>query len=815
MAELRSALMNHRNAVVVAPPGAGKTTMVPLRLLGEPWVGGDRIIMLEPRRLAARAAAARMAGLLDERVGETVGFQTRDERRIGPDTRIEVLTEGVLTKRLQQDPSLTGVALVIFDEVHERNLPTDIGLAFLLDAIAKWQSPTRIVAMSATAQSEMFAQALATDDHPAPVITSHGRQHPVEITHVPRARDTRIEEAVADAVIMALGENDGDILVFLPGIAEIDRTRTLLGKRLTPDIDVVRLAGALPFDEQDAALRASAVGNRRVVLSTDIAETSLTVEGVHIVIDAGLARVPRFNPRTGMIEIVTITSSRASADQRSGRAGRVRPGAAYRLWSKLEDGTRLEHLPAEMTQTDLTGFALEVAAWGTPIGELRFLDAPPQKNLRLALDTLRLLRLIDDDARPTPLGREALALPLHPRLATMVARHRDGPAEAWIACIVAALLDGRDIMRGRPDETPCDLALRVKLIARLTTDDRADNGALRRVADQARDIARRASIRADVALTEDMIDVMTGPLVLSAYPDRLAMRRSSPGQFVMRAGGAVLCDTTDSIARESFIVAADVSAQRNTSRVRRGAAIDLDHIAPILGDDVEVESWLTWDKDRDDLVMRVVRKVGNMRIDERSLAPTPGPDTTAALLERVRATNLGALAGGDGRTFRQRIEFMRHHQGQMWPDVSTKHLLATLDQWLEPHLVGATGRHDLERIDVTMVISTSLGWDQATALEHLAPPMFDPPRGRSVPINYADPEAPMISIRVQHLFGLNTHPCVLDGLVPVRVQLLSPADRPIQVTSDLPGFWTGSWRDVRRDMAGRYPKHDWPLDPSL
>ena len=814
IAPLRDALEQHRNAVLVAPPGAGKTTLVPLRLLHEPWMRGRRIVMLEPRRLAARAAAQRMAHMLGEKPGDTVGYQTRDERKIGSNTRIEVVTEGILTRRLQNDPTLDGTALVIFDEVHERNVPTDLGLAFLLDAIATFDSDVKILAMSATAQTDLFAHALADTTGDAPVITSEGRTFPIDVRYLPRQRNDRLENAITDAVLTALSTDDGDILVFLPGIGEINRVQTLLRERVPAHVDVVRLAGALPFAEQDAALNASGSGRRRVVLSTDIAETSLTVDGVHIVVDSGIARVPRLDPRTGLTELVTVTSSRASADQRSGRSGRVREGVAYRLWSRIEDSTRLAHLPAEITQVDLCGVALEIAAWGTPLRDLTFLDALPERSLQVATDTLAMLHLLDSSGAITALGRSVLGLPLHPRLGTMVARNRDVQPHGWIACVVAALLEERDIMRGKPDTLPADLALRVKAVLGIAHHDAADRGAIRRVHDAARDIARRSSISVDDSVSESAIDSLCGVVLLAAYPDRLGMRRNSPGQFVMRGGGAVTMDSKDPIAREGFIVAADIDAQRSTSRLRRGAAVDLEFIAPVLGDDVEVDSYLLWDKARDDLVQRVVRKVGSIRIDERDLPPVANEETTAALLDRVRATNLAVLGGGAATPFRQRIAFLRHHMGEPWPETSNAFMLANLDVWLAPFLVGATNRKDLAAIDLTMVLQSSLGWDASVSLDGLAPAQFTPPRGRAVDINYADPASPTIAIRVQHLFGVTTHPSVLNGAVPLRIQLLSPAERPIQITADLPGFWTGSWSEVRKEMAGRYPKHDWPVDPS-
>lgn len=809
--ELSGALRARRNAVLVAPPGAGKTTLVPLRLLGADWLGGRRIVVLEPRRLAARAAARRMADLLGEDVGNTVGFQTRDERRIGPTTRVEVLTEGILTRRLQSDPTLSGTGLVIFDEVHERNVPTDLGLAFLLDARRSLGLDVAVLAMSATAQIDSFARLLADAAGPSPVVACEGRQYPVEIRHVPRRRDDRLEHAVTDTVLSALRDDTGDMLVFLPGIGEIERARAQLESRLPSGIEVHRLAGGLALEEQDAALRVSA--NRRIVLSTDIAETSLTVEGVSIVIDAGLARVPRFDARTGLTELVTVTSSRASADQRSGRAGRLGPGVAYRLWSRIEESTRLAHLPAEITQVDLCPVALEIASWGTPVSDLSLIDPPPAKALAVAHTTLTMLGLIDPGGAPTELGRRVIALPVHPRLGTMLARNTDGASAAWLSCVLAALVEERDVLRGRPSDLPADVALRARIVVGVSRDDRADRGGLRRVERSARDIARRLGV-APVEVSADEIDHLTGPLLLAGFPDRLAKRRQSPGQFVLRSGGDARCDPKDQIAREDFIVAIDVDPRKGGALLRRGAGIDTDSIALVLGDDIDVETRLEWDKTRDDLVLRVIRKAGAIRLDERLLPAAPGATTIAELAARVKDTRLAVL-GGQARaeSLRARIMFMRAHAGADWPDVSTKTLLSNINEWLVPHLAGATCKADLERLDLAMMIESMLGWDRASQLREWAPAEFSPARGRPVPIDYSDPEHPQIAVRVQNLFGTRTHPTVLQGRVTLRVHLLSPADRPIQVTSDLPGFWAGSWAQVRKEMAGRYPKHDWPVDP--
>jgi ATP-dependent helicase HrpB len=498
LSAIGEALTSERRAVVSAPPGAGKTTIVPLALLDAPWRDDGRIVILEPRRLAARAAARRMADLLGQPVGGLVGYQTRDERRIGASTRIEVLTEGVLTRRLQGDPELPGVAAVIFDEVHERNLPTDLGLALILEVASTLRPDLRILAMSATADTARFARLLAPgEDDTAPVIDVPGRAHPIDVRWLPRHRDERLEAAVERAGALALNDGAGDVLVFLPGVGEIMRCRDRLLEVVGNSVDIRLLAGALSLEDQDLALAPSPPGRRRIVLATDIAETSLTVEGVRVVIDSGLVRSPRFDPATGMTRLTTVSISRDSADQRAGRAGRTEPGIAYRLWSKIEHGTRSAHRPAEISSVDLSGLALEVAAWGTPVERLAFPDPPPPRAWKEGLALLRALGAIGDDGRLTAVGGRMVELPLHPRLARIVASAPS--AMASTACVVAALADERDILRGRVGDLPADLALRVALVAETAGDDRADRGALRRLVTHAEDLARRSGSQFDVA----------------------------------------------------------------------------------------------------------------------------------------------------------------------------------------------------------------------------------------------------------------------------------------------------------------------------
>ena len=798
-----TALRKHGAAILVAPPGAGKTTLAPLVLLGDEWLDGQRIVMLEPRRLATRAAAQRMASLLGERVGDTVGYQTRDERHIGPTTRIEVVTEGVLTRRLQHDPTLDGYGLVIFDEVHERNLPTDLGLALLLDARATLRPDVRVLAMSATPDTKGLLKVLGTG---TPVASSDGRLHPVEIVWAPMGKQDRVQESMAALVHRALREQPGDVLVFLPGIGEIRGVQRLLEASLPPGVDVFPLAGALSLAEQDQALAPSGQGRRRVVLSTDIAESSLTVDGVRVVVDAGLARVPRFDQRTGMSRLTTVSTSRASADQRAGRAGRTEPGAAYRLWSKLEHGTRRAHLEPEITQVDLAGLALELAAWGTPPDALRWAGPPPARTLQQATDLLQRLGALDAAGRLTDRGRRMLALPLHPRLARMV--EGAATADASLACVVAALLDERDVLRGRPDELPADLALRVSVVCG-QSHDRADARDVRRVRDRAADVARRARIRFDL---DEVRAERCGVVLALAYPDRVAVRRSQPGQFQLRSGSSAWTPLTDPLADERFVVAADLDGKRDNARIRIGAALDVHDVITSLADQIERRESIEWDKQRNDLVLRSETRLGGMLLDEQVRTAPPGEATSAALAERVRATRLAALQWPDrARLLRARVAFLRHHLGEEWPDWSDAALLASLDEWLTPYLAGMTGA-DLERLDTEMLLSSQLGWDRSLQLAELAPSHLETPAGRTAVIDYSR-DVPTASVRVQDLFGLRAHPTVA-GHVPVSLELLSPADRPIQITSDLPGFWAGSWADVRKEMAGRYPKHQWPLDPA-
>ena len=802
---VRSALRERGRCILVAPPGAGKTTLIPIALLDD-LPDNSRLLLLEPRRLAARAAARRMADLLGERVGATVGLTTRDDRIVSRDTRIEVVTEGVLTRRLQNDPELPGVAVVIFDEVHERNLATDLGLALTLDVAATIRPDIKIVAMSATADTDRLGRLL---DGP-PVITSEGRTHPVEQRWVPVTGATRIEDAVVSTTLQALADEPGDALVFLPGIAEITRVVGRLREAVGSDIDVWPLAGSLTVEEQDAALRPSAAGRRRVVVSTDIAETSLTVDGVRIVVDSGLVRAPRHDAATGMTRLTTVTTSRSSATQRAGRAGRQSPGVAYALWSRIEHGTRRAHPTPEISEVDLASFLLEVLAWGGDVESMRLLTPPPVAAMRSARSLLLDLGAITDDDTVTDAGRRMLSLPLHPRLARMVVV-RPEP----VSCVLAALLDERDPLRGRRDDLPSDLETRVRLIGServdLPTGVRVDPAGLDRIRRRAADLMRRAGIDGDPS---DVDAEGTGSSLIEAYGDRVAMRRR-PGQFQLRTGSGAWLPESDPLASEEFLVAADLDGRRDRARIRLAATVGADQVlrrfAAVPGLMTERRQ-LRWDPDRDDLVESVERRLGSLRLGTTTSRPTPGEATTAALLARVRETGLAVLPwDGTSLRLRERVEFLRHRRGTPWPDWSAEALLENLDDWLAPYLAGASTRDDLERLDLTMLLRAMLPWPEGADLDALAPNGLDTPAGTTARIDYRDGR-PVCAVRVQDLFGLTEHP-LADG-EPIVLELLSPADRPIQVTSDLPGFWSGSWSAVRSEMAGRYPKHQWPDDPA-
>lgn len=808
--DVRTALGDVGLGVLVAEPGAGKTTVVPLRLLHEPWLADQTILVLEPRRVAARAVARRMAHLLGESVGETVGWRTRDDTNVGPRTRIEVITEGILTRRIQRNPTLPGVGVVLFDEFHERSIHADLGLALALEVRTEIRPDLRILVMSATIDADAVATMMGDGNGPAPVIECAGRTYPIDIQWHPRSRNRRgtrpdrIEPAVVAGVQSAL-EHPGDVLVFLPGVGEIRRVMTELTSR-HGDVSILALYGALSSEEQDAALRPTS-GQRRVVVATDVAETSLTVDGVGSVVDSGLARRPRYDPATGLSKLVTIDHSRASADQRAGRAGRLGPGVAIRLWSKIEHAARPKHDRPEIQQVDVASLVLEALAWGVRSpADLRLLDQPTESAVEEAFDVLAMLGAVDADRRITPAGAHMLALPMHPRLAAMVAAVGDGPL-GWPAAILAALIGERDVITGRPSERPVDLWPRVQLIV----DEQhripdADGAAIRSVRRQARDIARRTSTTESPVSPDDL-----GRCLSLAYPDRIAQKRAGQGgRFRLRNGMGAEIDKSEPLAHEDMIVIAELSGEKRNIRIRRAAAIAAIDVEMGFGSDVVERTFEGWDDATNDLVQRVERRLGALDFGTHERRPEPSTDTTAALVSQIIKSDLGILSWTErARSLQARAALVAHHRGDVGgPDISDVALLEEAEAIFGPWLDGARGRADLESIDIVQVLQLRLGWDVNKTLDELAPPSYSLPSGRKVAIDYLA-ESPRISIRVQETFGIIETPTLVGGLLQLTFELLSPANRPIQITSDLAAFWQGSWQEVRKEMAGRYPKHDW------
>ncbi|HWV41776.1 ATP-dependent helicase HrpB [Pseudorhodoplanes sp.] len=803
---LTAALRAREAAVLVAPPGAGKTTRVPLVLMDEPWAAEKKIIVLEPRRLAARAAAERMAKTLGESVGDTVGLRVRFGSKVSKRTRIEVVTEGIFTRMILDDPELEGIAAVLFDEFHERSLDADLGLAFARDAQLGLREDLKLLVMSATLDGARIARLLGD----APQVESLGRAFPVETRYLPREARERIEPQVADAVLRALRADSGSILVFLPGQAEIRRTETLLNERITdPAVDVVALYGALDAQVQDRAIAPSPPGRRKVVLATSIAETSLTIEGVRVVIDSGLARVPRFEPGTGLTRLETVRVSRAAADQRRGRAGRTEPGICYRLWSEPETASLEAYARPEILSADLSGFALDLAQWGVADpSTLTFLDPPPNAAYAEARKLLVELRALGDDGRITDEGRSLRALPLPPRLARMVvdgAREGAGEMAAQIAVLVTERgVGGNDV----------DLTHRLDLFRR----DRS------RRAEDARAMAKRwaasASPRTQSAPSplagEDWGGGSVGALLALAYPDRIAKNRGGgQGSFLLANGRGAMLDPALTLAREPYIVAADLSGTAAQARILMAAPITLSEIEQRFADRIEQRDEVTVDPATLSLRGRKAKRLGAIALSEQIIPVAPSSETALVLANAIAEAGIGRLPWSKHlRQWRDRVMFLRKAEGDEWPDLSDAALSASVQDWLAPLLADKTALKDIGADELSNAIMELLPWAMRRRLDTEAPTHFEAPTGTSVPIDYEAEAGPTIAIRVQELFGISRHPAIAGGRVALVIELLSPAHRPVQVTRDLPGFWAGSYAAVRAEMRGRYPKHPWPDDPA-
>ncbi len=786
---LLAALEGHPAAVLVAPPGAGKTTRVPLALLPAPWRNDGRIVLLEPRRLAARAAAAQMARLLGEEVGGTVGYRIRMDSRVSAKTRIEVVTEGVFTRMLLDDPELTGVAAVLFDEFHERSLDGDLGLALALDATAL-RPDLRLVVMSATIDGARVASLLGD----APVITSEGRAFPVDTLHLEPDPLQRLEDQVASATLQALRAHPGSALVFLPGQGEITRTAERLAARLPADTDLAPLYGQLTPAEQDRAIRPTEPGRRKVVLATSIAETSLTIEGVRIVIDSGFRRVPVYEPATGLSTLETRRVSRAGADQRRGRAGRVEPGVCIRLWNEGQTAALVPYDTPEILAADLASLVLDLAVWGvSDPAQLHFLDPPPAPAWVEAVALLQRLDALDSDGRITATGRQLSRLPLHPRLAHMIVA---GAAEgdAATAAELAVLVTERSL-----GGNSADLAHRLDSFRR----DRS------RRADDARNLARRWARSAGGSGGEPLVP---GRHLARAFPDRVAQQAGGRGRFRLANCRPATLEETEALAREPFLVVTEITGAAANARIRGAVTLDRADLDELFAHRIEGDVRLSFDAASGSVRARRLRRLDALILADEPVAISDA-EAASRLLANAAVERVASLAWSkDQLALRGRSSFLRTHLGDTWPDLSDS-ALAQSSEWLAPYLSGLTRLADITAAHLGNALDGLLPYAQRQEMERLLPSHFAAPSGSHVPIDYAGENGPTLEIRVQELFGLDRHPAVANGKVPLLVVLLSPAHRPIQTTRDLPGFWRGSWRDVARDLKGRYPRHPWPDDP--
>lgn len=815
--ELCASLEHTPNAVVQAAPGAGKTTRIPLRLLETPWRAGGKIILLEPRRLAARAAARRMAQTLGEPVGKTVGYRIQLDNKIGPDTVIEVVTEGILTRRLQSDPSLEGVSAVIFDEFHERNLQADLGLALCLDCQAGLREDLRILVMSATLDVGPIAELLGN----APVIASAGRAFPVETRYLGKPPIDRFRDpvcpAVSAAVKQALRDETGSILVFLPGEGEIRRVETLLNESSLPgDVDVLPLFGALPQNRQDQAISPSPAGRRKIVLATAIAETSLTIEGIRVVVDSGQSRNPRFDPRSGMTRLFTEPVSLAGAAQRQGRAGRMEPGICYRLWDKAGEGAFRQFAQPEILDADLAPLALDMANWGIHDSDaLNWLTPPPKAPLDQGQDLLRLLHAIDDRGRITAHGRAMAKLPMHPRLAHMVIA---GAQSGWAdsACDVAALLTDRDIaQRDGRNPVAVDLTLRMSALKGEQTSLPINRNALRRARTLAKQWRRRApdKTRHDPALDLPP-DEQIGALVALAYPDRIARRRpGGDSRYRLSNGKGAMLPAEDALRDAPYLAIALVGGQARDARIRMAAPISGATIEHLFESEIQEGETAAWDSQSRSVIARRQKRFNALVLNDAPAKNIPDDQIAGALVEGIRDLGLDCLPWNrEAMEWRQRAQCFYQATGN-GPDLSDGALRETLEEWLLPYLAGMRRLEHLKALDMLAILKARLDWSTLQTMDTQAPSHFTVPSGSSIRLDYADPRAPVLPVKLQEMFGATETPSIIGGAIALSIHLLSPAGRPLQITRDLQAFWRNTYPQVKAEMKGRYPKHPWPDDP--
>lgn len=842
--QLRAILQRGSDGILQAPPGAGKSTVVPLALLGESWLQGRRILMLEPRRLAARAVAERMASTLDEKVGQTVGYRMRLDTRVSAATRIEVITEGVLTRLLQADPALEHVGLVIFDEFHERNLHADLGLTLLLDARATLGTDLRVLVMSATLDTERVAGLLGD----APQVLARGREFPVDVRYLgdglPAMPREGLEARVIQALRRAWAETQGDVLVFLPGVAEIRRVAAAL-QELPPKIRVLSLHGELALSEQDRALSPAAPGERHVVLATNIAETSLTLPGVRVVIDSGLVRRSRFDPSTGMSRLDTLRISRSSADQRAGRAGRVAPGVCYRLWSNGAERSLAAHSPAEILEADLAPLALELARWGVRDADaLRWLDPPPRPMLEAAEVLLHDLDVVDATGQVTALGKILAGWPVHPRLARVLYESHQRNC-VFLGASLAALLSERDPLRSPSKKNDLaahediDLLSRLNILWRRDYEAQFNPSVWHRIARQAQQLqnliesseisGRVPSLAADtdqvpsLAVDTDRVPLSAGDaatLLAVGFPDRIALPRSeSRGRYLLANGRGAILRLPDVLAGADGLIALELDDREREALIRLAVAVDLQDIARILKDKVQVTRQVFWSTREEALIAREETRLGSLVLASRRLESIDSDQRTELIIEAIRASELQTLPWCQtARQFCARIELLRRHTIRPeldWPDFSLAGLSQGLHDWLAPWLDGVTRRSHFAGIPLLQALKWYLGVERERLLRDLLPEHLTLPTGSQVPIDYLDELAPVASMRMQEVFGLQATPRIGDNRLAITFKLLSPAGRPLQITRDLASFWQNAYSEVRKDMRGRYPKHHWPEDPLL
>ncbi|MET4293673.1 ATP-dependent helicase HrpB [Bradyrhizobium sp. LB8.2] len=795
---LSRTLEAHNAAVLVAPPGAGKTTRVPLALLDAPWAKGKKIIVLEPRRIAARASADRMAKSLGERAGETVGYRVRFGSKISRATRIEVVTEGIFSRQILDDPELSGVAAVLFDEFHERSLDADMSLALARDAQQGLREDLRILVMSATLDGARVAKLLGQ----APVVESEGRAFPVETRYLGRKADAPVERQMADAIASALRADSGSVLAFLPGAAEIRRTQNFLSERVQDaGIEIVPLFGALDAAVQDRAISPAPKGTRKVVLATSIAETSLTIEGVRIVVDSGLARVPRYEPDIGLTRLETVRVSRAAADQRRGRAGRTEPGVCYRLWDEPQTASLAPYTQPEILSADLSSLVLDLAQWGVAdAAALSFLDPPPQPAWKEAKSLLSELNALDGDGRITAEGKSLRALALPARLARMIVdSHRAGEGEA--AAEIAAIITERGLGGDSVDLEHRRDQFRRERSPRATS---------------ARDLARRwaSQVAASEKTAAGEGDLSTGLMLAYAFPDSVARNRGN-GSFVLANGRGAAVDQTSSLARAPYIAIGEMTGTAASGRILLAAQITQDEIEQHFAEHIEPVDEISFDRGAMALRARRKRALHAITLSEATLAVSPSEDTARIFADGLIAVGLDRLPWSKAaKQWRDRVMFLRKAEGGSWPDLSDEGLIARRDDWLVPALYDKIALKDISTGDLSDALMALLPWETRARLDREAPTHFEAPTGSVLAIDYEAEQGPTIAVRLQELFGLNTHPSVAAGKVPLVLELLSPAQRPVQVTRDLPGFWRGSYSAVRSDLRGRYPRHPWPEDPA-